>query len=551
METGLNHDTYMKDRYIQQLKSESESEIIDKTANYTTKYYAVYHILSLTENNPEIIDLEIILAMQDLLISSEFSQQRRSLFLFRLAAETLSSVIIHSDNKIMADTAFSAMTYVMKSTTTGHAHRATSEAMSALPFSIYGPEITTKNIDTIPEVDWHEILDKNGFKASGRPLCMGRSIVISVQQEEKLLVFKMALSGDSPNLLREEALWMDHLGSEQYSFPLKFKIPVAVRIKNRHLFRLNGQPGQFPENKDIHPKRYAIGFIADKDYFKYPNDPETVNKISDHEFREVIFRNAWLLGRLASSGIIHTAPIPLFHNRVQAGRRRDNGLYEWFRAGRIDRWLDSCAFPNLGFSGLRDFEHLESFKGKNFNLYRYIGSHFLSLLLVTGSFFRNKKSDLIGFDSEGNPIDARYLFNKSFLKELLNGIFLNYYNGFVGTDFRGDLPINLNKLVNRMIEEMGVDRYMEEVFRIADQIEMTKDEYISFLREKKIFDDNNNQIDLPEQGKRDIIIQSGPHLGGFNEAISLPELIDANRVMSALCIAGKYWKKKEAGNMYA
>ncbi|MCK5346987.1 MAG: hypothetical protein KAR20_26440, partial [Candidatus Heimdallarchaeota archaeon] len=154
METGLNHGTYMKDRYIQQLKSESESEIIDKTANYTTKYYAVYHILSLTENNPEIIDLEIILAMQDLLISSEFSQQRRSLFLFRLAAETLSSVIIHSDNKIMADTAFSAMTHVMKRAT-GHAHRATSEAMSALPFSIYGPEITTKRIDTIPEADWH------------------------------------------------------------------------------------------------------------------------------------------------------------------------------------------------------------------------------------------------------------------------------------------------------------------------------------------------------------------------------------------------------------
>ena len=537
----------MKNRYLKQLQS--KNEIIDKTANYTTKYYAVYHILSITENNPEDIDLDIILTMQDLLISSEFSQQRRSLFLFRLAAETLSSIIIHSDNKSMADSAFSAMTHVMKNST-GHAHRATSEAMSALPFSIYGPEIITNKTDRIPEADWHEILDKNNLKAAGSPLCMGRSIVIPVQKKEKLLVFKMALSGDSLNLLQEEALWMDYLGSEKYSFPLKFRIPVAIRIKNRHLFRLNGQPVKFPENKDIHPKRYAISFIADKNYFTYPNDPETVNKISDHEFREVIFRNAWLFGRLASSGIIHTAPIPLFHNRTQAGRRRDNGMYEWFRAGRIDRWLDSCAFPNLGISGLRDFEHLESFKGKNFNLYRYIGNHFLSLLLVTGSFFRNKRSDLIGLDAEGNPIDARFLFNKSFLKELLNGIFLNYYNGFVGTDFTGDLPVDLDKLTNRMIEEMGVDRYMEEVFRIADQIEMTDDEYTSFLRGKKIFDDHNNQINLPERGRIDIIIHSGPHLGGFSEPISLPELIDADRVMSALCIAGKYWKKKEAGNLY-
>ena len=536
----------MKKRYLKQLQS--KSEIIDKTANYTTKYYAVYHILSITENNPEDIDLEIILTMQDLLISSEFSQQRRSLFLFRLAAETLSSIIIHSSNTIMADSAFSAMTHVMK-TITGHAHRATSEAMSSLPFSIYGPKITAKEIDRIPEADWHEILDKNNFKAAGSPLCMGRSIVIPVQQKKKLLVFKMALSGDSPNLLEEEALWMNHLGSEKYSFPLKFRIPVAIKIKNRYLFRLNGHPAHFPENKDIHPERYAIVFIADKDYFTYPNAPETVNKISNHEFREVIFRNAWLFGRLTSAGIIHTAPIPLFHNRTQAGRRRDNGMYEWFRAGRIDRWLDSCAFPNLGISGLRDFEHLESFKGKNFNLYRYIGNHFLSLLLVTGSFFRNKKSDLIGLDAEGKPIDARFLFDKAFLKELVNGIFLNYYNGFVGTDFTGDLPVDLNKLTYRMIEEMGVDRYMEEVFRITDQIEMTDAEYRSFLRGKKIFDNHNNQINLPERGKTDIIIHSGPHLGGFNEAISLPELIDADRVMSALCIAGKYWKEKEAGNL--
>ena len=44
-------------------------------------------------------------------------------------------------------------------------------------------------------------------------------------------------------------------------------------------------------------------------------------------------------------------PIPLFHNRTQRLRRDDQGRYQWFRAGRLDQWLDSCAFPNLGLSG--------------------------------------------------------------------------------------------------------------------------------------------------------------------------------------------------------
>lgn len=538
----MNHDTYIKNRYLQQLKSESQNEICDKAASYTTKYYAVYHILSLTENNPEIIDSEIILTMQMVLKSLEFSEQRRSLFLFRIAADTLSSIIIHSNNKIMANKAFIAMIDILKNTT-GHAHRATSEAMSALPFSLHGPTIANKSIDPLPKVNWNEILDRNGFKAAGNPVCMGRSIVIPVQNGNRLLVFKIALAGDSPNLLQKEVLWMDHLRSKKHSFPLKFKIPKSIKIKNKCIFRLKNKPVQLPKHKDIHPKGFAIGFIADKDYFTYPNDPQTAHSLSDREFEEIICRNAWLLGSLASSGIIHTAPIPLFHNRTQARRRRDNGQYEWFRAGRIDRWLDSCAYPNLGVSGLRDFEHLESFKGKNFNLYRHLGNHFLSLLLVTGSFFRNKKNDLIGFDEDGNSIDARCLFNKSFLQKLINNIFLNYYNGFVETDFRDHLPIDIKALTSRMINEMGVDQYMEEVFRITDQIEMTDQEYRAFLKEKKYFDTHKHKIDLPKRGTIDIIIHSGPHLGGFNEEISLPELIDAVRVMSALCIAGKYWKK--------
>ncbi len=47
--------------------------------------------------------------------------------------------------------------------------------------------------------------------------------------------------------------------------------------------------------------------------------------------------NARLLAVLASCGIVHLAPIALFHNRIQSDRRRDQGRYEWFRGGRLDR----------------------------------------------------------------------------------------------------------------------------------------------------------------------------------------------------------------------
>ncbi len=76
-------------------------------------------------------------------------------------------------------------------------------------------------------------------------------------------------------------------------------------------------------------------------------------------FLEIMGRNARHMGTLMALGLTHTAPIPLFHNRVQQGRRRDAGTYQWHRMGRLDQWLASCRHPNFGLSGLRDFEHIE------------------------------------------------------------------------------------------------------------------------------------------------------------------------------------------------
>jgi hypothetical protein len=163
-------------------------------------------------------------------------------------------------------------------------------------------------------------------------------------------------------------------------------------------------------------------------------------------------------------------------------------------------------------------------------------------VLVTGSYFRNFEADKVGFDEYGKPVDVRHLFDKSFLKDLLQGIFQGYYNGFVEEKFLGDIPFDIEQLSARMIEEMGVDRYMEEMLRVADQAEMTEKEFRELLVERGC---SLEAIESLQKGAGDISIQTGPHLGGFNQRISLPELIQCLGVVSAYCIGGRYLRRKE------
>lgn len=532
-------ETHMKDTNIERQKTVSENEIKDRCSDFTIKYFAVYHLQRLAETHPEIIDPETVFTLEGLLKNPEFSCQRRGFFLFRLAADTLASIIVHSDGEPMADQALSALENVL-ATTTGHAHRVSAEALGALPFSINGPHLDGATLENIPRVSWYDLLGEDRFEFSAPPAFMGRSLVAPLNPGNKLLVFKLARAEDSPDILAREALWMEHLHTVSCSFPRRFSIPVPIKIQGAYVFSIKDIPVRPHENMHLDPKCHAMAFIADQDYFTYPNDPRMEKRNNDAEFREVMYRNAWLLGKLTSLGIVHTAPIPLFHNRVQRCRRRDNGLYEWFRAGRLDRWLDSCSYPNIGLTGIRDFEHFISFKGFGHDLYRYIGSHMLSLLLATGSYFRNKNRSKVGFDKHGKPVDARDLFDKRVLKEIILGVFLSYYQGFVQREFSGKVPVDLDKLASRMIEEMGVDRHMEEILRVADQKEMTDDQFRHFLRQRGYHDED---IDGLQRGVEDMVIYSGPHLGGFNEGISLPELIESVETMSALCVAGGYWQE--------
>ena len=375
-----------------------------------------------------------------------------------------------------------------------------------------------------------------GAAGTHSPAFVGRSIVRAVNGDGRLLIVKLALADDSPQSLYKEALWLNHLSIDGYDFPVRFNIPVPVKVRGSYLFKLENGPAHLHKNTNLHPEQYAIGFISHRDYFSYPNDHRKEKHLTGEQFKEVIFRNAFLFGKLTSQGIVHSAPIPLFHNRVQGVRRRDHGLYEWQRGGRLDRWLDSCRYPNFGITGIRDLEHLFSFKGSSRSLYGHLGTQLLSLFLVAGSYFRNKDRKRLGFDRQGNPVDVRDLFDKHLLEEVIRGIFGHYYNGFVGKKFGGILPLDFDALVTSMVDEMGVDRYMDEILRVVDQREMTDEEFTSFLKDRGY---SKGAAKGFQKGLEDITIHTGPHLGGFNQRISLPELIESVGSMSALCIFGR------------
>jgi hypothetical protein len=393
---------------------------------------------------------------------------------------------------------------------------------------------------TAPVVSYGVFLHQAGLKADAVPDIKGRSLVIFSPESDDVLVLKMARKGDTPKDLQRESDWMSYLKGCQ-AFGLRFDIPEPIHVDGSRLFRLSGvPPGRLPA-MELHPDRYAIGFKTTGSYYDYPNESCPEKRLGPEQFQEVMLRNAWILGRLASMGIFHDALIPLFHNRTQRGRRDDQGAYEWVRGGRLDRWLHSCEHPNIGVSGVRDFEHLQALDGKNSRPYRCMGKHLISLLLVTGSYFRKKNPGLMGLSKDGHPADARGLFQIKALKNTIDGISRNYYQGFTNVDYKNDLPFDLNTLTEQMIEEMGVDRYMEETIRVVDQQALTDREFQCFLRDRGVED---AKVDACPRGVADVITHSGPHLGAFNSRISLPELIEFAASMAAVCVSGKYWQEK-------
>lgn len=512
---------------------------------FTATYMAVCDLRNLARSRPRGICPGTVSAVARLLAGGEHATQKQAFFLYREAARVLTSLI---ENPLVSERICSLALSALRTTvraSSGPVHKAASEAMGSLPLRIEGPEVEEDSRFRSHGIQLADLLKILEVRIGKRPSRVGRSLVAPVSGGSGLLVIKTVSRREDIDSLQKEAAWMECLATKGCSTRIRFDIPRPLRVDGYRVFRLDDAPCDCSGSFQAHPASFAVAFLAHRDYFFYINGTGLSHRVTKDFFKEVLCRNAWLMGHLASAGIIHTAPIPLFHNRVQRDRRSDGGLYEWTRGGRLDRWLESCAYPNFGPTGLRDFEHLVSLRGSGRRLYQYMGTQVLSLLLVAGSFFRNKDPVRIGFDAEGRPVDARGLFDEAFLAELVESVFRNYYGGFVGRTPPGDIPFDSNRLSARMIEEMGVDRYMEEILRVADQKEMTDTQFRRFLEDRGIPPEEAGRV---ERGAKDITVLTGPHLGGFNDRISLPEVIDFAATTAACCVADRFAVQRSRGS---
>jgi len=368
-----------------------------------------------------------------------------------------------------------------------------------------------------------ELLKAAGVPTRTPPRPTGRSLVY--EHEGKALVIKCSRPGDDPSGLSSEWHWMHTLAT---TLPPGSHVPTPV---GPPLMRITGLPVGAASDT-------AIAFLTTPAYFTYPNEPQS--PMETDQATGVLGRAAYLFGHLAARGILHTAPVPLFHNRIQTDRRDDDGVYLWQKGGRLDRWLASCRYPNFGLSGLRDFEHMRTAPDMTCgDYYRIMGDQILSLLLVAGSHFRS-----LGGASALSPnpqqTDHSALFNPEKLTAMLTALMNGYYRGYTGG--RANVPHNsdLGTLARRMIEEMGHDTHMEEILRARDQQEMGETAFMRFLIDRGY---SEEMVMTMPRGATDIVLFTGPHLGRFNGKISCPELIRFTATLASITMTDGFLAK--------
>lgn len=466
-------------------------------------------------------------ALEAILTNFVHDAQRNAHHLYREAARGLAMLLRPGMPPSLASRALAVLDAMLREGTR-KARLAVSDVMGGLVSVAPGPRLSPCDPGRAKAVDLDKVLAQAGAQGA-KVRRAGRSLLFDLPGK-RLLVIKRARSGEDGLGLGREAAWMDLLSRE--SFPVRFEAPVPLPVHGCPLIALRGarEPG-------LHPRGLALCFVAPADYFVYPNELLCGGRPGAEEFCEMWLRAAELFGLLAGRGIVHEDPIPLFHNRTAQTRRGDQGVYDWRRMGRLDQWLASCRHPNFGATGLRDFEHLARWPGQGQALHRALGNALMALLLVAGSWFRAAKPACRGIAPDGSPADARHCFDEELLTRLVGQGFARMHLGFAGEPFTGALPFDAAHLARRMVEEMGVDRYMEELFRVEDQGRLGRVAFEEFLVARGM---PPEEAAKAEQGREDIALATGPHLGRFNAQTSLPELNEFVACAAARIIAGRY-----------
>ncbi len=316
----------------------------------------------------------------------------------------------------------------------------------------------------------------------------GRTLIASAGK--RFLAIKLGLRhGDGEKLLTESIIqnYLDHHGID---LGLSSRIPHPLRIEKCacYPFRLGGIPSDIKKELKLSSDPLAICYLADGDYFRYLNDPT----LSVDEMGNGLILCSRDLAKMTAMGVIHTALIPLFHNREQINTRTDRGAYRWWSrvAGRLDRWRESCQYPNIRLSGLADFEHIEIHPFiSSEDLQHLIGDQLFSISLVLCSYFRNRGE-----------------FDQKATSKILKDCFLTYHHEFTHKNSPIDDCVDWDHLAVRMSEEMEEDKYMNAIIRGGGL--------------------HGENVD----------VSTGPHLGLFNGPFPLPELIRAIHIVSLFAI---------------
>lgn len=527
--------------------------------DFQAAFLAVRRLADIARDRPAEVTPESVSALADLLSQAPHASQTQARFLYRDAAAVLLDLCRGTPDHCLATRAFAAVETALARP--GRPRMAAAEAVGGLPLAIRGPALPPPGVPDPARAPGGGV--RTDFAAlaalagavplnapppppdgspdksdTATPRRAGRTLIQPLGGG-RVAAVKFLRRGEDPAALDQEAAWMEHLAGVAADLPVPFHVPVPIRISGCAVYHVDGAPlartGLDPQGL---AGGLAMGYAARADYFRYPNEHGPDGGLGGEELLAVLSRCARLFGGLCARGIVHTAPIPLFHNRVQRGRRADAGLYDWRRMGRLDQWLASTRFPNFGISGLRDFEHFESHAGSTGPLYKRMGDQLLSMILVAGSYFRFREPGRVGLAAGGAPVDARELFDRDLFRQAIEAVFRGYYLGFTGRDPAGEPPFDPHALCGRLIEEMGVDRHMVEVLRVADQEAMGDAEFVEFLAARGVAEEAAAGM---RRGEADVELPTGPHLGEFNGRISAPEMIEFTACAAAACVAGRYF----------
>jgi hypothetical protein len=502
--------------------SRTQALINHEIKDFSGAYMAVKYVAGHMDKYPDTIGADTVNTLTGLIRSPRFEKQKQSYFLFHEAAEALIRLAARV-RKPLSKSIIQALNDILY-TSHGKRLRAVNQAIGELPWKPAASDPWVMAPLSVLPVDLNALVPGSapGWKQTR---WQGRSLIINTSGTA-CVVLKFATSADNITDLAREAAWLTRLQSSGEDMAAGgFDTPVSIEHKGHRVFDIASDlPGDTPP---FLYRQICIAFIPCPGYYEYPNAPGCDRPLS--WTRQVFVKNARILGQMTVKGIVHTALIPLFHNRVQQRRRNDQGAYLWEHAGRLDQWLDSCQYPNFARSGPRDFEHIEPID-TGAGLRHYIGEHLLSFILVIGSVFRNKAPDRRGLTRDATPEDTRDLFDRAAFESMIAEVSDHYFKGLCKKGLPQELLQTIPRLTRALIQTMGYDAHMEEVLRIQDQNRMTQEQYLHFLHQRGV-----NTV--PPKGQADILLSTGPHLGGFNQSISVPELIEYLFRFSALAVS--------------